>query len=191
MYDILYPSANGANDLTWSNPVTEDPVADDLWRFTDPMARAHYARLGRLDQLQEDVQAYVMCAGQWAPDELEYDQEIRRLLRANVLYPKGTFGYLSPHPTVYRATADGVLDIAGQKHHFGAAQDVAFVPWLARVCCPGLTGPVRIGRLQSISTLCLNCEAFPRVNMLCERALAILQQTLSTGRQGISPVRRN
>lgn len=191
MYDILYPSANGANDLAWLDPATDDLGADDLWRFTDPVAQAFYRHEGRLDQLQEDVQAYAMCAGRWAPDELEYDQEIRRLVRANVLYPKGTFGYLSPHPTVYRATTDGVLEIAGQKHHFGAAQDIAFVPWLARVCCPGLTGPVRIGRLQSIRTLCLNCEAFPRVSMLCERALAILQQTLPTWRQGMSPVSRH
>ena len=178
MYEILYPSLSGGNRPAGSDTVAADPEAAELWRFTDPVARALYAREGRLGQLKADVLTYVMCDGRWAPDELEYDQEIRRLLRANVLHPKGTFGYLSPHPTVYRAAGDGALEIAGRKFHFGAAQDIAFVPWLARVCCPGLTGPVRIGHLQSMGNLCLSCEAFPRVSALCERALAILRQTI-------------
>ncbi len=178
MYDILYPSMSGSNDPTWSETVAAEPEADEPWRFTDPVARAVYSHQGRLDQLKEDVLAYVMCAERWAPDELEYDQEIRRLLGAHVLYPKGTFGYLSPHPTIYRAASDGVLEIAGRKFHFDAAQDVVFVSWLARVSWPGLVGPVHIGRLQSISKMCLSCEAFPRVSALCERALAILRQTI-------------
>ena len=178
MYDVLYPSLNGSNDPAWSATAAPDAEADEPWRFTDPAARALYAHLARLDQLKDDVLAYVMCSGLWAPDELEYDREIRRLLRAKGLHPKGTFGYLSPHPTVYRADGDGVLEIAGRKFHFGEAQDIVFVPWLARVCCPGLTGPVRIGRLQSIRNMSLSCEAFPRVSALCERALAILRQTV-------------
>ena len=34
------------------------------------------------------------------------------------------------------------------------------------------------GRLQTISNMSLSCEAFPRVSALCERALAILRQTV-------------
>ena len=178
MYDILYPSLNGGNGPGGPDTVSADPAEAEAWRFTDPVAQALYAHQGRLEQLKEDVLAYVMCDGRWAPDELEYDQETRRLLGANVLHPKGTFGYLSPHPTVYRAAGDGVLEIAGRKFHFGAAQGIVFIPWLARVCCPGFTGPVHVGRLQSISNMCLSCEAFPRVSALCERALGILRQTL-------------
>lgn len=186
MYDVLYPSLNGRSDPAWSHSVDADPQADELWRFTDPVARAVYARDGKLDHLSADIQAYVTVHGRWASDELEYDLEIQRLVSAGVLRPKGAFGHLSPHPTVYRATVAGVLEIARQKYHFSAAQDVVFVPWLERVCCPGLTGPVRIGRLQSIQTWCLSEEAFPRVSMLCERALAILQQTLPSRSQGIA-----
>jgi hypothetical protein len=178
LYDILYPPLNGGNDPTWSDPAAADPEADEPWRFTDPVAQALYAREGRLDQLKDDLLAYVMCNGEWAPDELEYGQEIRRLLRANVLHLKGTFSYLSPHPTVYRATGEGVLAIAGQKHHFAAAEDITFAPWLARVSYPGLSGPVCIGHLHSVSRLCLSYEAFPRVGALCDRALAILRQTM-------------
>lgn len=178
MNDIPYPLLKGGNEPAWSETASADPGADNPWLFTDPVARALYADQGRPDQLKDDVLAYVMCDGGWAPDELEYDREIRRLLGVNVLYPKGTFGYLSPHPTVYRASSDGVLEIAGRKYHFGAAQDIVFMPWLARVCCPGFTGPVYVGRLQSISNMCLSREAFPRVSALCERALGILRQTL-------------
>lgn len=180
MYDILYPPVNGNSESnpSWSDALAADPSEADFWRFTDPVALALYRQEGRLDQLQDDVLAYVRWNGRWAPDELEYGQEIRRLLRASVLQPKGTFGYLSPHPTVYRAAGEGVLEIAGQRHHFGATDSIMFVPWLARVVSPGITGPVRIGRLQSISHLCLSCEAFPSVSALCERALSILRQTL-------------
>ena len=142
------------------------------------MACAFYSHNERLDQLKEDVLTYVMYDGQWAPDEMEFEREIRRLLRSCVLEPKDTFGYLSPHPTVYRATGEGVTEIAGRKYHFFAGQDIVFAPWLARVSRPSLIGPMWIGRLQSINDPCLSCEAFPRVSQLCERALGILRQTL-------------
>jgi hypothetical protein len=140
-----------------------------------------YARQGRLEQLKQDILAYVMYEERWAPDELQLKRETQRLLSANVVLPKGTFSYLSPHPTVYRADGEGVIEIAGQKFHFDSGQDIVFVPWLARVSWPSLTGPVRIARLQSTVNLCLCCDAFPRVNGLCERALAILRQTLPNG----------
>lgn len=35
-------------------------------------------------------------------DELEFKLEIQRMLWEGVVIPKGRFGYLSPHPTLYR-----------------------------------------------------------------------------------------
>ena len=182
MYDILTSSVNGHHPSR-ADTTTDDlePQPDNPWLFTDPAARAIYARQGRSDQLKHDILTFVMYDGQWSPDELQLKREIRQLLWANVLQPKGTFSYLSPHPTVYRAASDGILEIAGHKFHFEAGQDVVFEPWLARVCYPGLPGPARIGRLRSVADVCLCCDAFPRVGTLCERALAILRQTLPNG----------
>ena len=178
MYDVLYASVNGHNDPVPAQATSADLDLKNSWLFTDPVARALYAQQGRLDQLKADVLAYVMYEGRWASDELEFEREIWRLLRSNVLQPKDTFSHLSPHPTVYRATGEGVMEIAGRKHHFFAGQDIVFAPWLARVSRPSFIGPMWIGRHQSINDLCLSCEAFPRVSQLCECALGIFRQTL-------------
>ena len=180
MYDILKTSTKGRLDFSLYNPSIENSDSDphDPWLFTDPNARDAYAQHNRLDQLESDVSTYAMYEGCWAPDELELKRELHRLLHSHSLIPKGTFCYLSPHPTVYRAVSTGTLEVCGQKYHFAPGDEVVFVPWLARVSRPGLSGPVHIGRLQSISRLCLCCEAFPVIGSFCERALAILHQTL-------------
>lgn len=180
MYDILKTSVNGTHPLSFCDTLPDGPVPDpqDLWLFTDPVAREVYSQQNRLDQLEHDVCSYAMYEGRWAPDELELKHEIRRLLRKNTLIPKGAFGHLSPHPTVYRAVNEGRLEIAGQNFHFEAGDDIIFVPWLARVSYPNLRGPMRIGRLQTTAKLCLCCDAFPAISLFCERALAILHQTL-------------
>jgi len=179
MYDILKTSVNGTHPLSFCDTLPGGPPPDpqDLWLFTDPVARAVYSHENRLDQLEHDICSYAMYEGRWAPDELELKHEIQRLLRENTLIPKGTFGHLSPHPTVYRAICGGALEVAGYRHHFGAGNDILFEPWLARASNAGLRGPVRVGRLQHTTRLCLCCEAFPRAAILCERALAILRQT--------------
>lgn len=186
MYDILKTPAKGQRDFSLYDPSIENSNSDphDPWLFTDPDARDAYAQQNRLDQLESDVLAYAMYEGCWAPDELEFKHELHRLLHSHTLIPKGTFCHLSPHPTVYRADSMGTLEVSGQKFHFSPGDDVVFVPWLARVSRPGLSGPVHIGRLQSISRLCLSCEAFPIISSFCERALAILHQTLPHQAQG-------
>jgi hypothetical protein len=185
MYDIWKSSVNG-HPLARADTTAADlePQPDNPWLFTDPEARSIYARQGRLDQLKHDILTFVMYEGRWSSDELQLKHEIRRLLWADVLQPKGTFSHLSPHPTVYRARSDGLLEIAGHRFHFGVGQDVVFEPWLARVHYPGLLGPVWIGRLRSVTDVCLCCNAFPKVGELCEVALAILRQTLPNGANG-------
>ena len=180
MYDILRIStnANGHLPLDDTTPAESNLDPSDVWLFTDPVAKEGYARRSRLDQLQQDILAYAMFDGRWALEELELKRELRRLLQVGVLAPKGTFSYLSPHPSVYRAICEGMLEVNRRKFHIAAGNDVVFVPWLARVSCPGLSGPVRIGRFQSVTNLCLCCDAFPMASNLCERALAVLHQTL-------------
>lgn len=184
MYDVRFDGSTEHPETSFAASVNLEPRPRDSWLFTDPVARSVYARQRRLGQLKEDIRAYVMRNRRWAPEELEFNHELGRLLEAGLLIPKGTFGYLSPHPSVYRATHDGDLKVNGHRFHFEIGDDVVFEPWLARVSTPGLWGPLRIGRLQSFTTLCLCREAFPQVSRLCEKALAILQQTLPNGAPG-------
>jgi len=71
VYDVLYASVGGHD-----GPAPAKTTADDLdrknpWLFTDPVARAFYSHLGRLTQLEQDIQAYVLHYGRWTPGELQ------------------------------------------------------------------------------------------------------------------------
>jgi hypothetical protein len=163
-------------DTTAANP---DPNPTDPWLFTDPFARELYVQRGQIDQLEEDIRTYVMFNGCWAPEELEYKLEIRRLLRDGLIVPRDSFGYLSPHPTVYRALKEGTLEVSGQRHAFKGGEGILFEPWLARYAQPGLGGPLQVGQLHHVSSPCLCCDAFPHVCIPCEKTLTIMRQILN------------
>jgi hypothetical protein len=184
MYDVRIDEPGERQGPEFAVALHHEPRPTDPWLFTDRFARSVYARQGRLGRLKEDIRAYVMRHRRWAPEELEFSRELVRLLQAEALTRKGTFGYLSPHPTVYRAECEGELIVSGRRFHFDGGDDIVFEPWLARLSAPGLFGPLRVGRLRSLTTLSLSCEAFPRVSLLCERGLAILQQTVPNGATG-------
>lgn len=181
MYDVLKSSVNGHQPSSLETATDAGSPERDPWLFTDPAARTYYARQGRLDQLHDDLVSYVLWCGQWATEELELARALRRLRLAGVLVEKGTVSYLCPHPTVYRASAEGTLEAAGRRHHFGVGDDVVFLPWLARTAYPGHAGPVWIGRLRAIDRFYLTCEAFPQTGRMCECALSLLHRTLPNG----------
>jgi Cu+-exporting ATPase len=158
----------------------------DLWLFTDPAARVAYVYNRHLNALREDILANVLFDGSWAPDELALKGELRRLLTERRIVAKGTFGYVSPHPTVYRAVAEGTLRVARESQRFCAGDDLVFVPWLLRVARPGQIGPVRIGHLHSIGVMCLCDDAFPSMEKWCGRNRALLHNTLYPGKLGTS-----
>ena len=131
---ILKSMVNGkcdhsSSDTTAASP---DPSPSDPWLFTDPFARDLDLQRGLMDQLEEDIRTYVMFDGCWALEELEYKLEVRRLLREGVIAPVGGFGYLSPHPMVYRTLKIVTLIVSGQQYAFKPGEELIFEPWLAR-----------------------------------------------------------
>lgn len=186
MYSILKSMVNGNYDCSQSDTTaaSPDPNPTDPWLFTDPLAREIYQRQGRLGTLEEDIRDYVMYAGQWAPEDLECKCEIRRLLGEGLIAPKSSFGYLSPHPTVYCAQGEGELKIDGERFFIKIGDDIIFEPWLARYTHPGQNGPLRVGQLSQVSNPCLCCEAFPHVCIHCEKTLATMRQILSYRNNG-------
>jgi hypothetical protein len=156
-----------------------DPDPTNPWLFTDPQAREIYRRKNRLLHLEEDICTYVMIQGQWSPEDLECSCEIQRSLAEGLFASGPSFGYLSPHPTVYYAMEEGALSIAGHRHPFKRGDELVFVPWLARLAHPALSGPIWIGAVQLASNPCLCCEAFPQVCVHCEKTLAVLRQILA------------
>ncbi len=169
MFDLLKalfgtPQYVSRTDTTADSP---DPDPNDIWLLTDPDARDEYAKRNELREFEHDIRFQVMRGGAWLTDELDYKREIRRLLRKGVLADKGSYWYVSPHPTVYRAMRDGALAVAGRTHRFRAGDDIVFqcrkVPRRQRECAAARTarhagcerdkaeddpGPVLVAHLQ-------------------------------------------
>ena len=181
MYVIQKSTLNGKyghflSDTTTASP---DPSPSDPWLFTDPFARDLYMERKLIGPLEENIRTYVMLDGCWAPEELECKLELRRLLQEGLIEPVGSFGYLSPHPTVYRTLKEETLIISKHKSAFTDREDLIFEPWLARYSDPGLNGPLRIGQLYHVSSPVLCCDNFPQICIYCDRTRVVMRQILS------------
>jgi hypothetical protein len=181
MYSILKSTVNGKHDHSPSDTTAAglDPNPTDPWLFTDPCARDLYMQRDLIDQLEQDIRTYVMFDGCWAPEELEYKLEVRRLLREGLIAPMSSFGYLSPHPTVYRILKGDSFVFSGQRYACKDGEDLIFEPWLARYSDPGLKGPLQVGRLHEVSSPLLCCDAFPNICIHCDITRAIMRQILN------------
>jgi len=181
MYIISKSTLNGKHkhyscDTTVASP---DPNLSDPWLFTDPFARELYRQRDLIDRLEEDIRTYVMFDGCWAPEELECKFEIRRLLQEGFIAPVNSFGYLSPHSTVYRTLKVGTLVVSKQRYTFTGRDELIFEPWLVRYSDPGLNGPLRIGQFHHVSNPFLCCDLFPHICIHCDNTRTIMRQILS------------
>ena len=181
MYIIQKSTLKGKHDPSLSDTAvtSPDPSPSDPWLFTDPFARDLYLQWDLVDQLEEDIRTYVMLDGCWAPDELECKLELRRLLQEGFIAPIDSFGYLSPHPTVYRTLRVVTLIISRQRYVFKPGEELIFEPWLERYSDPGLNCPLRIGQLYHVSSPLLCCHRFPNICIHCDNTRAIMRQTLN------------
>jgi hypothetical protein len=181
MYGIQKSLVNELNNFPQADtmPASPDPCPTDPWLFTDPFARDLYQQRDLIIQLEEDIRTYVMFDGCWTLEELELKLEVRRLLREGLIAPKNSFGYLSPHPTVYCTLTGGTLEVSGQRYAFTGWEDLVFEPWLARYAHPGLNGPLQVGQLSQVSNPCLCCDAFPLVCIHCDKTRMIMRQILN------------
>lgn len=125
-----------------------DPDPSDLWAFTDPDAREQYARSGKLSALERDIRFEVMRAENWLPVEMEYKEEIRRLLREGAIRDKGAYWFSSPFPTVYFAVRDGEINVGGRQITFRAGDEVVFQCRMSRQMNPDPDLPVLVARLR-------------------------------------------
>ena len=181
MYIIQKSTWSGTHDpsLSDTTAASPEPSPSDPWLFTDPSARDLYLQRNLIDQLEEDIRTYVMRDGCWALEELEYKLEVRRLLREGCIAPVDSFGYLSPHPTVYRAVRAGTLTIFRKRYAYKAGEDLIFEPWLARYSDPGLNGPLQLGPFYHVSSPCLCCDGFSHMCIHCDKTRAIMRQILN------------
>jgi hypothetical protein len=164
--------------------IGSSPMPIDPWLFTDPSAIGFYLQLGLIEQLEEDIRTYVMSDGSWGQDELELKSEIQRMLGEGLVAPESRIGYLSPHPTIYRALKEGVLNIYGRRYRFVKGEDLVFEPWLARYSHPAQMGPLRIGQSTMVSKLSLCCEIYSHVCIHCDNTRTVMRKILSYRNNG-------
>jgi hypothetical protein len=128
----------GGKEKTLPQPPINKPVdisginSNDIFLFTDPKAIKNYEEHGKLEELKHDVKLSVMRGSVWNGDELEYAAEIERLLKQGIIDEKGSYWWVSPHPTVYRAKMRGYIRINGKAHRFIKGSEITFQCRMAR-----------------------------------------------------------
>jgi hypothetical protein len=152
------------------------PPSSNVWLFTDPLAKAIYARRGELSLLEQDISTYAMFQDHWDADELEFKRRIDELVEAKLLIPGHSFANVSPHSTIFKALRPGKIDINGEKYHFMVGDEILFASWPERLSHPGISGPLRIGRFDTSDAMCLCCQAYLQLTGLSSNELEMLHQ---------------
>ena len=128
---------------------------DDVWLFTDPVARARFEFEGRLDQLEHDISYEVLRGGTWTARDRECQRELDRLEREGLLRKLASFWALSPFPPVYRARRDGEVALGGRRFPFRTGEELV---WACRMTRDHfqLEDPILIGDFASerVQRLC-------------------------------------
>jgi hypothetical protein len=151
-------------DGTYGKPVTCSycgstflPAAtgmEDVWLMTDPVARARYEFNGALDKLEHDIRYEVMRGQDWSEADHAYLREIARLEEAGVVRKLASFWAISPHPPVYRARADGEINLGGQRIPFRKGDEIVWACPMTRdrfdLDLPVLVGDFQDARLRRL-----------------------------------------
>lgn len=101
-----------------------DPT--DVWLFTSKSAIDTYRRKGKLDELERDIHNSVMGGKQWRSEDLEFLEEIRRLIAEGVVEQQASRWAISPFPPVYKALSSGDMTIDGRTHSFRDGEEIVF-----------------------------------------------------------------
>lgn len=128
---------------------------DDLWLFTDPVARARFEYNGTLDKLEHDIRYEVLRGGTWSDRDRECKRELDRLERDGIIRKLASFWALSPFPPIYRARQEGELTLGGHRFPFRKGQELVWACPMTRDRFE-LDDPILIGEFASerVQRLC-------------------------------------
>ena len=141
-------------------------LAEDVWLMTDPVARARYEFRGTLDKLEHDIRYEVLRGHDWSDLDRAYLQEIARLEAGGIIRKLATFWAISPQPPVYRALANGAIQLKGHRISFRKGDEIIWA-------CPmtrdqfNLNLPVLVGDFHNarVKKLCGDMENAMRDRM--------------------------
>lgn len=121
---------------------------DDLWLFTDPVARARFEFNGTLDKLEHDIRYEVLRGGTWNALDRACKRELDRLEQQGVIRKLASFWAVSPFPPVYRARQDGEVILADKRFPFQEGQELVWACPMTRDRFE-LDYPILIGDFES------------------------------------------
>lgn len=120
-----------------------DPT--NVWLFTDPVALANFRFEGKLIELEQDIIYSVMRGESWQEDDIEYLQEIKRLLDKRKIKKAPNYWFCSPFPPIFKALIDGKIIILGKKYRFKKGEEIVWRCQMDREI-RNMDGPVLIGK---------------------------------------------
>src|SRR5579859_2433456 len=123
-------------------------AVDDVWLFTDPVARARFEFAGTLDKPEHDIRYEVPRGGTWSERDRECKHELDQLERQGAIRKLASFWALSPFPPVYRARQDGELTLGGKRFPFRKGQELVWACPMTRDRFE-LDDPILIGDFAS------------------------------------------
>ncbi len=135
----------------------------DVWIFTHSRAIKEFRQQGKLEELTQDIREEVMVRDRWRPEEIEYLEEIDRLLDGDVIEEQKSRWASSPFPPTYRALREGKLVIQGKEFPFRKGLEIVFACKMTRET-RGVEGPVLIGSFSQVKEdkLCGQMKAMMR-----------------------------
>ena len=123
-----------------------DPT--NIWLFTDPVAFANFRFEGKLIELEQDIRYSVIRDDFWQEDDIEYLQEIKRLLDERRIKKTPNYWFCSPFPPIFRALSDGKIIILGKKYRFKKGEEIVWRCQMDREL-RNMDGPVLIGKFSN------------------------------------------
>ncbi|GMR14211.1 MAG: hypothetical protein BMS9Abin29_2451 [Gemmatimonadota bacterium] len=153
--ELVSPNVTDDLQLGPQSAATGKYAFDNVWMMTDPVAKAKYERLGRLDELEQDIRFDVLRGQTFSADDIAFAQQIDWLEQSGVIKRMASYWAVSPHPTIYRALQAGHLSLAGRNIEFRRDDQLV---WLCQMGMEMFDSevPVLIGNLRAarVSKLC-------------------------------------
>ncbi|MFW9897104.1 MAG: hypothetical protein ACFFD7_14965 [Candidatus Thorarchaeota archaeon] len=131
---------------------TADFNPENIWIFTDPIAKAKFRFEGRLLELEQDIRFNVMRGDPWQEDDKEYFLEVIRLLKEGIIKKTTSYWYFSPFPPIYKVLQKGKMVISGKKYRFKKGEEIVWQCQMGRALY-NLEGPVLIGEFTPKKTV--------------------------------------
>ena len=117
---------------------------EDIWLFTDPVAKANFRFKGNLLEVEHDIRFNVMRGKSWQEVDLEYLHEIKRLCEDGFIKKTTSFWFSSPFTPIYKALQNGKIVISNKKYPFKKGEEIAWQCQMGRELL-NLNAPVLIG----------------------------------------------